>query len=70
MANIVLIVPVVLQSLMLSSFISVSDNGIKLIILLLLCYIVTTVAGQFDVYGTSQNMLIVKYLNILAILYT
>lgn len=70
MANIVLIVPVVLQSLMLSSFISVSDNGIKLIILLLLCYIVRTVAGQFDVYGTSQNMLIVKYLNILAILYT
>ena len=70
MANIVLIVPVVLQSLMLSSFILVSDNGVKLIILLLLCYIVTTVAGQFDVYGTSQNMLIVKYLNILAILYT
>jgi len=69
-ANIVLIVPVVLQSLMLSSFILVSDNGVKLIILLLLCYIVTTVAGQFDVYGTSQNMLIVKYLNILAILYT
>jgi len=68
-ANIVLIFPVVLQSLMLSSFISVSDNGVKLIILLLLCYIVTTVAGQFDVYGTSQNMLIVKYLNILAILY-